>query len=127
MASHPRFFFFSLAVGSVLVASSGSGFAESTPASVLDVHVNVSNTCRTRVTPPSYGVSAGSTFTVNWINEASSEYPVDIDKIDRFNSQTQPVWRRFPQPAPIGPPMAHDATPRNDAHISGSLPLVQAR
>ncbi|WP_394838230.1 hypothetical protein LVJ94_15090 [Pendulispora rubella] len=88
MASYPRLVS-SLAVVATALAIASSGSAESPRAlspDVLDVHINVSNSCRTRVTPPSYGVSAGSTFTVNWINEASSEYPVDIDKVDRFNT-----------------------------------------
>jgi len=91
MASSLRLFS-SLAVAAAALAIASSGFAENprpgvaAVPDVLDVHIDVSNTCRTRVTPPSYGVSAGSTFTVNWINESSSEYPVDIDKIDRFNT-----------------------------------------
>ncbi|WP_394848761.1 hypothetical protein LZC95_15055 [Pendulispora brunnea] len=85
MAFHPRLVS-SLAVVATAVAIASSGFAEAPPAGVLDVHIRVSNTCRTQATPPSYSVSAGSTFTVDWINDADSEYPVNIDKIDRFNT-----------------------------------------
>ena len=35
--------------------------------------------------PASISVSAGTEFTVNWINTASSASNVDIDKIDQYN------------------------------------------
>jgi hypothetical protein len=52
---------------------------------VLDVRILVSNTCVVTTNPPSFGVSAGQTFTVNWINLAASASNVDIAKIDMFN------------------------------------------
>jgi hypothetical protein len=52
---------------------------------VLDVRIHVSDTCDVTTDPPSFAVSAGQTFTVNWINLASSSSPVDVAKIDMYN------------------------------------------
>ena len=52
---------------------------------ILDVRIQVTDTCVVTTTPASFAVSAGQTFTVNWINLASSATAVDIAKIDMFN------------------------------------------
>lgn len=52
---------------------------------ILNVRIRVSNTCVVTTDPASYGVHAGETFTVNWINDGASAAPVDVAKIDMFN------------------------------------------
>lgn len=53
--------------------------------SVLTVRITASNTCKISTDPPSYAVTAGSTFTVNWVNSGTSSYEVDVAKRDAFN------------------------------------------
>lgn len=52
---------------------------------VLTVKIFASNTCKITTDPASISVPRGSTFTVNWQNQATSSYDVDIDKRDPFN------------------------------------------
>jgi hypothetical protein len=51
--------------------------------SKLDLHINCHNDCTLIANPPSISVSAGTQFTVNWIN--TGDTVCDVAKIDQFN------------------------------------------
>lgn len=65
-------------------AAGGSGGAAGTPMFAVDIYVH--HTCDVSTTPASISVPAGSTFTVNWVNSSSSASPVDVAKIDAYNT-----------------------------------------
>lgn len=50
---------------------------------VLDVRIDCHNDCVLHATPSMIGVTAGTSFQVNWINVGDTE--CDVDKIDQFN------------------------------------------
>lgn len=52
---------------------------------VLNVKIFASNTCKITTDPAAIAMPAGSSFTVNWMNSATSSYEVDVAKRDPFN------------------------------------------
>jgi len=50
---------------------------------VLDVRIDCHNDCVLHATPSMIGVSAGTSFQVNWINVGDTD--CDVAKIDQFN------------------------------------------
>lgn len=51
----------------------------------LNVKIFASNTCKISTDPAAIALPAGSSFTVNWMNSATSSYEVDVAKRDPFN------------------------------------------
>jgi hypothetical protein len=49
----------------------------------LDLGINCHNDCTLIANPPSIAVTAGTKFTVNWINTGDTD--CDVAKIDQFN------------------------------------------